>query len=93
MIRSFLLFSIILVTHLNANVCEERFTRIYNEKLWGVNSEGEGFSGGGSLLVNIRPYYDYLTEFLISQNIGSVVDIGCGDWEFSKYIQWGEYRL
>ncbi len=67
---------------------EERFSRIYQEKLWGENEAGEGFSGGGSKLENIVFYYQYLTEFLQSKNIESVVDLGCGDWEFSRYVNW-----
>ena len=67
---------------------EEVFTEIYDSCVWGINSEGEGFSGGGSLLQNTLPYIDYLREFMRKNDIKTVVDAGCGDWEFSRYIDW-----
>ncbi len=67
---------------------KERFERIYREKLWGVNEDNEGFSGAGSNLENAFPYYQYLTNFIRDHNIKSVIDLGCGDWTFSKHIDW-----
>lgn len=67
---------------------EKRFVTIYRDKLWGVNEENEGYSGGGSDLENVRPYYVYLTNFLREHDIRSVVDLGCGDWTFSRFIDW-----
>lgn len=64
------------------------FTYIYDNKVWGKNEQGEGFSGGGSLSKNCAPYMDLLTSILNKYQIKSVVDAGCGDWEFSKYIDW-----
>jgi 2-polyprenyl-3-methyl-5-hydroxy-6-metoxy-1,4-benzoquinol methylase len=66
----------------------ERFERIYKEKLWGENEQGEGFSGGGSLMEAAEPYYQYLVQFLHDHEIKSVVDLGCGDWTLSKHIDW-----
>ncbi len=73
---------------LSADQFEERFETIYREKLWGVNEENEGYSGGGSELENVLPYYQYLTNFIQEHHIRSVVDLGCGDWTFSKCIDW-----
>src|SRR5690242_11771269 len=86
----FLLLSIALVglDVLNADLYEERFGKIYQEKLWGVNEENEGFSGGGSLLDNARPYYEYLIQFIKEHNIKRIVDLGCGDWTLSKWVDW-----
>lgn len=75
-------------TCLIADRYQERFQKIYQEKLWGVNEEDEGFSGGGSLLENALPYYEYLVKFMRDHQIKSVVDLGCGDWTFSKHIRW-----
>lgn len=71
-----------------ADLFEERFETIYREKLWGVNEENEGYSGGGSDLNNVLPYYQYLTTFIKEHHIRSVVDLGCGDWTFSKWVDW-----
>jgi hypothetical protein len=65
------------------------FSRIYETGGWGVNADGEGISGMGSIPKNAIPYLQMLQEFIITHEIQSVVDIGCGDWELSKLIDWG----
>ena len=46
-------------------------------------------SGAGSQLAFVRDYIVFLEKFVRYNNIQSVVDFGCGDWAFSKYIDWG----
>ena len=46
----------------------------------------------GSLLVNAKPYIDFLQAFLKENNIRSVVEVGCGDWKVSRYISWGDIQ-
>jgi len=67
---------------------EEAFTEVYSQNTWGENTSGEGTSGGGSTLKNTQAYRAYLADFLKQHNIRSVVDVGCGDWEFSQEIDW-----
>lgn len=67
---------------------EEVFTEIYRSKAWGTNKNGEGHSGGGSTLAATRAYRKFIQEFLKDNKITSVVDVGCGDWEFSHKINW-----
>lgn len=67
---------------------EEHFTEIYDKAVWGINEDGEGHSGGGSTQTNTVVYRKYLQKFLKDHNIKTVVDIGCGDWEFSKLLKW-----
>lgn len=64
------------------------FEHIYEHDMWG-NGSGEG-----SLPVHARPYANFLQRFLRERGIRSVVDFGCGDWQFSRTIDWGqtEYR-
>jgi SAM-dependent methyltransferase len=64
------------------------FSNIYENKVWGVNKEGEGTSGQGSQLENAKEYVAYLNGFLATHSCKSVVDIGCGNWELSKHINW-----
>ncbi len=64
--------------------CEEAFTEIYKKGVWG----GKWFSGGGAWIEYAQPYVDFLQNFLREKNIQSVVDVGCGDWLFSQYIDW-----
>ena len=67
---------------------EHVFTEIYTNGVWGRNDRGEGFSGGGSLLQNTKKYIAFLEQFMRKHSIQTVVDAGCGDWEFSRYVDW-----
>lgn len=63
---------------------EEAFSKIYQDGWWGK----PGFSGGGSKVENAKLYMEYLENFLKSHEIRNVVDLGCGDWTFSRHIDW-----
>ncbi len=67
---------------------ETVFTELYDKKLWGVNADG-GVCGSGSTLAATEQYRAFLTKFLQTRQIQSVVDFGCGDWAFSHAIPWG----
>jgi SAM-dependent methyltransferase len=60
------------------------FERIYRNDLW------HGGSGPGSLPRVNRPYVRFLQRFLRHNQIRTVVDLGCGDWQFSRGIDWGD---
>jgi SAM-dependent methyltransferase len=62
------------------------FEHIYRNDLW------HGGSGPGSLPSVNRPYVRFLHSFLRHNQIRSVVDLGCGDWQFSRGVKWGEAR-
>lgn len=62
------------------------FEHIYRNDLW------HGGSGPGSLPRVNRPYVRFLQGFLRHNRIRTVVDLGCGDWQFSRRIAWGETR-
>lgn len=59
------------------------FEEIYRSNAWGAGS------GLGSLSDATYAYRDYLQSFLAMNNVRSVLDIGCGDWQFSQHIDWG----
>ena len=62
---------------------EEILKKIYDKNKWG------GGSGTGSNMSrNNKKYIDILNEILHNKDykIKSVCDIGCGDWQFSRYI-------
>ncbi len=61
---------------------KETFTKTYDKKIW------RSGSGTGSTYEATAPYRKYLQDFLRLKNIKSVLDLGCGDWEFSKTIDW-----
>lgn len=68
---------------------EEIFTGIYENKVWGdnYNTEYSGTSGGGSnVQYNLYTYVPFLQHFIQSNDITSVVDLGCGDFRCGPYI-------
>lgn len=66
------------------NQTEKVFSYIYSLGEW----DESGFSLSGSQVEITQEYMDYLQKFLTENDIHSVVDLGCGDWAFSRYIDW-----
>ena len=64
----------------------KRFEKIYENNDW-VHGSGEG-----SLIIHTRRYIDFLQRFFREHQIRSVVDLGCGDWQFSRHIDWNGIR-
>ena len=58
------------------------FNMIYERNIWGNGS------GSGSAPDNTNSYRNFLSNFIKTNDIKSVVDLGCGDWQFSKLIDW-----
>lgn len=58
------------------------FSSIYENNTWGPGS------GVGSMPEYAQPYALMLQRFLDEHEIKSVVDLGCGDWQFSRLIDW-----
>jgi hypothetical protein len=45
-------------------------------------------SGSGSLIETTGTYRALLQRLLVERGVHSVVDFGCGDWQFSRLIDW-----
>lgn len=58
------------------------FRRVYREGWWGTGS------GLGSTVEGTKEYRGYLLGIMHALNVRSVLDIGCGDWKFSRLIDW-----
>jgi SAM-dependent methyltransferase len=59
------------------------FTEVYRRDVW------QGGSGRGSTPDNTLEYRDALQTLLrMSPDIKRVVDLGCGDWAFSRLVDW-----
>jgi SAM-dependent methyltransferase len=58
------------------------FSRIYAENAWGMGS------GIGSMPEYTADYADLLQSFMEERGVRSVVDFGCGDWQFSRHLDW-----
>ena len=59
---------------------KEVFSKIYKEDLW------HGGSGAGSKIENVKEYVDVLQKYIDKPEIKTVLDLGCGDWQFSKFL-------
>ena len=73
----------------NHQLLTSTFNRIYSEGTWGRDVAGKGPSGTGSTLEITREYRAYVEDFMKTHAVKSVVDAGCGDWSFSRAIDWG----
>lgn len=60
----------------------EAFARAYKDGQW------HNGSGSGSSPANTRPYRAFLQRYLREHGVRSVLDVGCGDWQFSRLIDW-----
>jgi SAM-dependent methyltransferase len=77
------------INAVNQQLLTDTFNRIYAEGTWGRDDAGKGTSGTGSTLEITREYRAYVEEFIKKHRVKSVVDAGCGDWSFSRAIDWG----
>ncbi|HSX07611.1 MAG TPA: class I SAM-dependent methyltransferase [Candidatus Saccharimonadales bacterium] len=62
------------------------FSGIYRKHNWFHGS------GSGSLPENTTVYRKFLEHFIRTHRIKSVLDLGCGDWQSSKFIDWDGAR-
>ena len=60
------------------------FDEIYANSAWGNGS------GIGSAIETALPYKNFIEHFLRDQKIRSIVDLGCGDWQFSRFIDFAD---
>ncbi len=61
---------------------KQRFEEIYATSEWGKGS------GEGSYVEHTKPYVRFLERFIRTNDVRSVVDMGCGDWQFSQTVNW-----
>jgi SAM-dependent methyltransferase len=58
------------------------FEQIYANNVWKYGS------GEGSLPLHTQGYVKFLQKFIRKHRVRSVVDLGCGDWQFSRLLDW-----
>jgi len=83
----------VLLSKMGSGTNKEHFSQIYENGGWGTYYDDNakayvGSSGTGSSPENAKPYLDFLQKFVRENGIKSVVDVGCGDWQLSKLIDW-----
>jgi SAM-dependent methyltransferase len=67
---------------MNSDDALDAFRRIYQSDHW------KGGSGEGSQVAATEPYRQVLASVLGGRDVRTVVDAGCGDWQFSRLIDW-----
>jgi SAM-dependent methyltransferase len=67
-------------------LASEVFATIYDRNTWKFGS------GVGSLPASVGPYMAFLARFMADNGVTSVVDVGCGDWQFSRLMDWSGVR-
>lgn len=63
---------------------EAVFSKIYADDSWGRGS------GPGSNPDVLAEYRAFVERVIRLNGIRTIVDLGCGDWQFSRYINFGE---
>ena len=65
----------------------EIFSKIYDKRIWAPNKKTP-LSGAGSTKKYNLEYIDFLENFIHNKknNIKSILDLGCGDWSFTRDI-------
>jgi SAM-dependent methyltransferase len=58
------------------------FETIYTEDQWGNGS------GPGSSPTSTIEYRGFIERFMHENDVRSVTDLGCGDWQFSRLMDW-----
>ncbi len=64
----------------------EAFRHIYETDHW------KGGSGEGSAIEATEPYRRVLEAVVSGSDVTSIVDAGCGDWQFSRLVDWAAKR-
>lgn len=64
----------------------DTFDKVYENKIWGNGEILGGSSGPGSDPKLNKKYIQYLNDFIQQNNIKSIVDLGCGDWQIMRLI-------
>lgn len=70
----------------NTAAMRAAFEAIYRDDRWTSGS------GPGSHPDNTIEYRAFLARFMEANAVGSVTDLGCGDWQFSRYMDWSRVR-
>jgi len=75
------------VDHLFADSLAERFSLIYENRVWLNGRQSGSRSGLGSELENTAPIRIGIPELLKSIGSQTVLDVGCGDFHWMKEVQ------
>jgi SAM-dependent methyltransferase len=63
------------------------------DNFFDANYRAGGTSGFGSLVSSTTTYRYIIESFVRLNDVHSVLDLGCGDWQFSRLIPWDYYDI
>lgn len=69
---------------MNDQLLRSSFQNIYDKGEWGHGS-GPGSSPGRTI-----EYRAFLSRFIAENGVRDVTDLGCGDWQFSRFMDWSD---
>lgn len=69
----------------------ETFSEIYKNNVWG-GKPGEFFSGEGSCGKYAEVYSEAVEKFIRENNVKSVVDLGCGDFQIASMFVYDDFH-
>jgi trans-aconitate methyltransferase len=69
---------------MNNKKIKDHFTKIYDNNTWGQGS------GGGSLKRNTVIYNKLYQDFLEENEIKTIIDYGCGDWQSTQFLNFDD---
>jgi hypothetical protein len=71
--------------HLRNKSPEKIFTDVYERNAWG-GAPGTFYSGSGTVHPNTAIYIQKVRQFIRERSIGSIVEIGCGDFRVTSQV-------
>ena len=66
---------------------DNKFDEIYKQKVWSGKDGSVPLSGPGSLVESSLPVIDFINQRVENHQIGSVLDLGCGDLTYISTIE------
>jgi len=66
---------------------ESSFTEIYDKNKW-----GNGSGTGSNMSRNNKKYIELLENIMDKYDIKTICDVGCGDWQFSQHVDFGNRK-
>jgi SAM-dependent methyltransferase len=66
---------------------------VTGEQAWDAQYHSGYNSGWGSTLESTVVYRRIIESFLAQNRPQRVLDLGCGDWQFSQFIPWDDYGV
>lgn len=69
----------------STRACADVFAEIYSERLWG-DGELSPLSGSGSTSSVVDPYISLVGQLIGELGVGSIVDVGCGDFTVGQRV-------